>query len=200
MKPAQVAKTISRGAFDTFEALGKTLGSQVAKPIGEEAFHEFFGTPQSSRNRAQILAQEDLARARQEKKLEEEKAEDNKKSQQKINYLLNEYRIYDQKTAKEQQPLQEEMGELQAEVVKLAKAAGVETKAHLQNPGKKIGALDIKILTTIVRFLRIKAEEGKNAKELVMQRSNAKRPTGMLAWVSGKQMKVHEQGTLQLQG
>lgn len=200
MKPSQFAKTISRGAFDTFEAVGKALGSQLIEPVGEETVHEILGNLRPSINRTQILAQEELARARQEKKLVEEKEKDDKKSQEKINNLLNEYRLYDQKTAKVQQPLQEEMAELQAEVVKLARAAGVETKAHLQNPTKKISILDIKFLTTIVKFLRFKAEDAKNAKELVAQRANAKPPTGMLAWVSGKQMKVHEQGTLQLQG
>jgi len=70
----------------------------------------------------------------------------------------------------------------------------------MQNPTKKIGIIDIKFLTKIITFLRLKAEESKSAKDLQAQRQNSKRATGMLAWVSGKQMKVHEQGTLHLQG
>lgn len=199
MKPAQIARTIAQSAFEPFE----TLKSQVGMPMLEEAARELgFGSGFASRPRA--LAQEDLQRARNEKLLKEKKEEDAKLSQenaQKITAVIQkEYQLHQAKQNRQQEQLHDEMAELQAEIVKLAKTAGVETKAHLQNPTKKIGALDIKILTTIVRFLRIKAEEGKNAKELVMQRSNAKRPTGMLAWVSGKQMKVHEQGTLQLQG
>ena len=89
---------------------------------------------------------------------------------------------------------------MQQEVAALAKTAGVETKAHLQNNTKKVGKLDIKLLTVIIKFLRFKAGESKSAQELVSQRSNSKRTTGMLAWVSGKQMKIHEQGTLTLQG
>jgi len=92
------------------------------------------------------------------------------------------------------------MVELQEEIAKLAKTTGVDTKVHMQNPTKKIGIIDIKFLTKIITFLRLKAEESKSAKDLQAQRQNSKRATGMLAWVSGKQMKVHEQGTLHLQG
>ncbi|OGD88571.1 hypothetical protein A2693_03655 [Candidatus Curtissbacteria bacterium RIFCSPHIGHO2_01_FULL_40_12] len=203
MKGANIAKNIAQSAFEPLEA----LTSQTARPMLEEAGKElgsFFGAPKGIGRNPKAIAQEDLQRARNQQKLEELSEEDDKKSNESVEHLSfeiqNQYRLYDAKTARVQEKLSEEMIALQEEVVKLAKTAGVETKAHLQRSGKKVGILDIKILTTIVRFLRLKAEESKSAQELVSQRSNAKRTTGMLAWVSGKQMKVHEQGTLQLQG
>ncbi len=203
MKSANIAKTIAQSAFEPLE----TLTSQTAKPMLEEAGKElgsFFGAPKGLSGNPKAIAQEDLARARNKQKLEELTEEDDQKSTQSAENLTveiqNQYRFYDAKTTKEQEKLSSEVTELQEEIVKLAKTAGVETKAHLANAGKKVGILDIKILTTIVRFLRLKAEESKSAQELVSQRNNAKKTTGMLAWVSGKQMKVHEQGTLQLQG
>ncbi len=203
MKPAQVAKNIAQNAFEPFEA----LGSRVAKPIWDEALNElggFFGATSRLGASPKELAGDDLKRARDQKKLQEETAVDDQKSQEKIQKVMakinNEYRQQDLRTNREQAPMQEQLAELQGEIASLAKAAGVDTKAHLETMPKKIGVLDIKRLTNIIRFLRIKAEESKSAKEIVSQRSNAKRPTGMLAWVSGKQMKVHEQGTLQLQG
>ena len=207
MKPTQVAKGAARAAFEPLE----TLKSQVAQPILEEAASElgsFFGAPQGVGKNPQAIAHEELARARNKQKIEEMDAKANQTSQEEVQRLSqrlaseiqNEYRRQETITDKEQKPLKAEMAELQSEVAKLAKAAGVETKAHIETMPKKVGILDIKRLTTIVRYLRIKAEESKSAKELVSQRTNAKRTTGMLAWVSGKQMKVYEQGTLQLQG
>ena len=114
--------------------------------------------------------------------------------------IKNSYRENDVSQNQEQKALTQEVEEMKAEVVGLAKAAGVETKIHLEQKPKKLGILDIKRLTFILRLLRIKANESKSAKELVSQRTNAKPPTGMLAWVSGKQMKIHEQGTMTLQG
>jgi len=206
MKPSQVLKNVAQTAFEPFE----TLSSQLTKPIIEEAAHElgsFFGASKTSGG-AKTIAQEELQRARNRKKIEEMESEDNQTSGEKVSRLSaeihaviqNEYRTQENRSQREQVPLKEELGELQSEVAKLAKSAGVDTKAHLETMPKKVGVLDIKRLTSIIRYLRIKVEESKSAKELVSQRTNAKRTTGMLAWVSGKQMKVYEQGTLQLQG
>lgn len=201
MKPTQVAKTIAQGVFDTFE----TINDQTTKPMLEEAAREFgFGSFLGNHPRA--LAQEDLQRARNEKLIEQKKEQDAKLSQEnakKISVaIFNEYKSHEQRTEKYDQQVAEQVEELKQEVVGLAKAAGVDTKIHLENTPKKdkVSLLTIKLLTAIIKTLKIKAEEGKSAKELVQQRANAKPPTGMLAWVSGKQMKVHEQGTLQLQG
>lgn len=206
MKPAQIAKNAARAAFEPLE----TLKSQLAQPILEEAASElgFFGAPRRVGKNPQSIAQEELYRARNQQKLEKMDAKDNQTSQEEAQILSqrlasetqNEYREHQLKTNREQHQLKEEVSELQSEIAKLAKTAGVETKAHIETTPKKVGILDIKRLTTIVRYLRIKAEESKSAQELVAQRQNAKRTTGMLAWVSGKQMKVYEQGTLQLQG
>lgn len=199
MKPSAIAKTTAQAAFEPFEALTR----QVAKPLIEEAAAElggFFGSPRGLGSGPRSIAAEELKRAREEQRLEELNNQDQKHSEESAQHVRSQYREHGAKEGKEQKELQEQFVELQSEVVKLAKAAGVETKAHLETKPKKLGILDIKRLTSIVRFLRIKAEESKSAKELVNERANAKPPTGMLAWVSGKQMKVHEQGTLQLQG
>lgn len=203
IKPTQAAKNAAKFALDPFE----TLGSQVGKPMMDEAAKEigsFFGSPLGMGARPQTLAAEDLQRARDEQRLKELEEQDNaasKESAQRIQIAIKqEYKTHEAKSQNSQRELQRELAELQAEAAKLAKAAGLETKAHLQNSAKKLGILDIKIITSVIRVLRIKAEESKSAKELVSQRQNTKRTTGMLAWVSGKQMKVHEQGTLQLQG
>ena len=201
MKPTQIAKTIAQGAFDTFEA----INNQTAKPMLEETAREFgFGSFLGNHPRA--LAQEDLERARNAQKLEKDGKEDNQKSKERaralITSLQQEYKSHEQRTEKYDQQVAKQVEELKQEVVGLAKAAGVDTKIHLENtPQKgKVSLLTIKLLTAIIKTLKIKAEESKSAKELVAQRANAKPQTGMLAWVSGKQMKVHEQGTLQLQG
>ncbi|MBI2327642.1 hypothetical protein HYU92_04985 [Candidatus Curtissbacteria bacterium] len=203
MKPSQAAKSAARLALDPFE----TINSQVIKPIGQDVMEQiggsFWGAGGIGR-RPQTLAQEELKRAREKEKLEELEIQDNQKSAESAKQITiaiqGEYRTFETKVSQNQQQLKSELIELQGEVTKLAKTAGVETKAHLQPTTQKVGILEIKLFTQIVKFLRIKAEDAKSAKELVSQRSNAKRTTGMLAWVSGKQMKVHEQGTLQLQG
>ena len=202
MKGTKIAKNLAQSTLEPLE----TLKSQVFKPIGEEALAElgFFGGRKRISKNPQELGKEDLQRARDKQKLEEMEGKDNKISNESAQQLSaaiqSEYKTHQTNINKEQQQLKEEVVELQSEIVKLAKTAGIDTKAHLENMPKKVGILDIRRLTTIVRFLKIKAEESKSAKELVYQRSNAKRTTGMLAWVSGKQMKVYEQGTLQLQG
>src|SRR3989344_4004232 len=196
MNTAKAGKAATRAVLDTFES----LTSQTVKPMFEEGMSEIAPFFAPLHSRPQELAQEDLKRAREEKKIEEMKQEEEKKSKENIVALQNTYRSFEQRTVREQQPLKEEFVELRSEVAKLAKSAGVDTRAHLEQAPKKIGILDIKRLTAIVRLLRVKADEAKSAKELVAQRQNSKPPTGMLAWVSGKQMKIHEQGTLQLQG
>lgn len=199
IKPAQTAKSAAKLTWGSFEDLGRELTDQTARPMMDEALKEF-GFPSALGARPKELAQEDLARAREERKIEEMKKEETQKAKAHYAAVQQEYSSFEQKENKQQRQLKQEVVELQSEVVKLAKAAGVDTKAHLEQMPKKVGVLDIKRLTSIVRFLRIKAEESKSAKDLVSQRANAKPATGMLAWVSGKQMKVHEQGTLQLQG
>ena len=191
MKPSQAAKTAARIALDPFEA----LTDQVAKPIGQDILEQL-GFPHGNNlaRRPQTLAQEDLARAREKEKLGQMENQDNKKSEESVKQITiaiqNEYRTQQTKTSQEEQSIQTEVTELKTQIAKLAKSSGVETKAHLQNSAKS-GKIEIKFLTQIIRTLSIKAEEAKSASELVSQRSNAKRTTGMLAWVSGKQMKVH---------
>ena len=198
MKPTQAAKSAAKLGWDAFEDFGRELTDQIPIPMIGEALRQFGLTGLGTKPKE--LAQEDLARAREEKRLEEIKKVEDQKSKERYSAVQNQYRTFELKENRQQRKLQEEVVELQSEVVKLAKTAGLETKAHLEQMPKKVGVLDIKMLTSIVRFLRIKAHEAKSAKELVAQRANAKPATGMLAWVSGKQMKVHEQGTLQLQG
>lgn len=202
MKPTQAAKTAAKIGWDSLEALGKKVHNETVKPISEEMWNElggFFGAAGLG-NKPKAIAQEDLQRARDEKEIQKKQVEDEKKSHEQIQAIRQEYRLHDTNVAKEQREFQSEFHQMQSEVAKLAKAAGMETRAHLEQMPKKVGVLDIKRLTIMIRFLRIKAEESKSAKDLVAQRANAKPPTGMLAWVSGKQMKIHEQGTLQLQG
>lgn len=198
-KPSQAARIAAQLASEPFE----TLGTQVAKPIFDEALNElggFFGLQRNLSKQPKTLGQEDLRRAREKENIERMNAKDEQESAQLIQVIRGTYTTYEQKVDREQQSLTQEFQELQSEVAKLAKTAGVETKAHLQNKPTRIGILDLKLLTSIIRFLRIKAEESKSGQDLVSQRTNAKAPTGMMAWVSGKQMQIHEQGTLQLQG
>ncbi|OGD97899.1 hypothetical protein A3A49_02770 [Candidatus Curtissbacteria bacterium RIFCSPLOWO2_01_FULL_38_11b] len=200
--PKQVTKAAVNAAKILSEPF-EQLRSQVVKPIAEEFGAElgsFFGTPRRLGNNPKTLAQEDLHRARQQEEIQRLQKEDSEKSAQYLSEIKQEYRTYQLKSDRERSKLTEEVETLKQEVVQLAKSQGVETKVHLQSQTKKVGPLDIKLLTTIIRFLRLKAQESKSAKELISQRQNAKRTTGMLAWVSGKQMKVHEQGTLTLQG
>jgi hypothetical protein len=201
MKAAKAAaKTV---VTDTFESIAQNL-----KLMGDEAGRELnFLDPNALKRRPTEMAGADLARAREEHRIEEGKEADGQNSENMIQKTLasietvrQEYRSHDVKTDKKQEPMQQELHELKEEVANVAKAAGIETKVHLQNNAKKIGPLDILMMVLTLRFLRIKLEDSKNAQDLVSQRSNAKRPTGMMAWVSGKQMKIHEQGTMQLQG
>ncbi len=194
MKPVKTAQNAAKVGWDTFEEFGK----QTVAPISSEVLRQFGFNALSARPKE--LAGEDLKHAREEKKLEEMKREEDKKQKERLAFVREEYKAAEQTVAKEQRELKQEVVELQGEVVKLAQAAGVETKVHMEQMPKKVGVLDIKRLTAIVRLLRIKAESAQSGSELVNQRQNAKRATGMMAWVSGKQMKIHEQGTLQLQG
>lgn len=196
MKSPIKPKAAARAFLDPFE----TLNTQVAKPIMTDVFEQLGGSAFSGFGKPQTIGQEDLARARKAKELKAMESQDEENSRKIYETIQTQYRTQETSVAKEQRGLREQVVELQSEVIKLAKSAGVDTKAHLEALPKKIGVIDIKRLTTIVRFLRIKATDAKSASELVSQRSNAKRPTGMLAWVSGKQMQIHEQGTLQLQG
>jgi len=205
MKGAKTVKNISQAALDPLE----TLKEQLIKPMGEETGRElgsFFGAKKLSSS-PQELGSEDLRRAREKQNVLNQSTEDdtNSKSTAKeisaqIAFMKKDYVRNDRAISNEQRNIKEEIIELKSEVEGLAKASGVNTKAHLESTPKKAGILDIRHLTAIIRFLRIKAEESKSGKDLVAQRSNAKKTTGMLAWVSGKQMKVHEQGTLTLQG
>lgn len=199
MKAGNALKTIGRAVADPFE----TIKDEALNPLWQEAANELGLNLYDKKNRLssrpQELAKEDLDRARKEKELEEKSQSADADSVKKIEEIKREYQTYQNKVNSQEHELKQEMEELQKEVVELAKAAGVETKAHLQN-SNKVSKLDIKLITSIIRSLRFKAEESKSAQELVSQRSNSKRTTGMLAWVSGKQMKIHEQGTLTLQG
>lgn len=200
MKTVSAIKNISQAALDPFE----TLNSQVAKPMLDEIAAEFGFGGKSVGKIPKTIASEELSRAREKQKLDQMHSEDIQKSKEVAERVFasiqQTYRQHAEKTKSAQHELKTEIVELQNEVAKLAKTAGVNSKAHLENIPKKVGILDIKRLTFIVRLLRIKADESKSAQDLVSQRTNAKQATGMLAWVSGKQMKVHEQGTLQLQG
>lgn len=196
MKGTKIAKNVLWAAREPLE----TLNKQVTEPIFNEAIREikgFFGNPQE-------IAKEDLQRAREKQTLDEIDQQDVEISQeaaQRVSATIKQaYNSQEIKSRQEQDELKEEFVELREEIAKLAETAGLETKAHLENTPKKIGVLDIKRLQWIIRLLRIEAAESKSAQELVLQRANAKRTTGMLAWVSGKQMKIYEQGTLQLQG
>src|SRR3990167_7743458 len=206
MKTAQAAKT----AKTIGEATLETLGSDLVTPMIDEAKRElglgsFLGSRDGISSRPKEIGQEDLKRARAQEDLGQKTEEDDYSSDQKaaeLSLILQEYRNHDagNGNSKEQRALKEEFVELREEVAKLAKASGVKTTAHLETPPQKIGLLDIKRLKTIIKDLTAKVEDSKNGKDMVAQRENAKRTTGMLAWVSGKQMKVHEQGTLTLKG
>lgn len=200
MKPSSAVNA----ARNVFKPLGETLKEQVADPIFREGVDElmgFFDKDAPFRGKG-TLAQEDLKRAREQKRLSELASKDQQNTQKQIEALKVQYKVSEQQQINEQKPLHQEVQELTVQVVELAKTAGIESKIHLQNTSKKekVSVLTIKLLRAVIRTLTLKAKEAKSASDLVTQRSNAKRPTGMLAWVSGKQMKIHEQGTLQLQG
>jgi len=206
MKTVQAAKTVKTIGEATFE----TLGSGLVGPILDEAKRElglgsFLGSRNGISSRQKVIGQEELKRARAQKKLEEDGIQEKTDSDVAVEHvtrMLNEYRSHESNNgnSKEQKALKEEFVELREEVAKLAEASGVKTTAHMETPPQKIGLLDIKRLKSIIKDLTAKVEDSKNGKDMVAQRENAKRTTGMLAWVSGKQMKVHEQGTLTLQG
>lgn len=188
---------------DSFESVTETFQDQVFNPILREAGDEllgFLGKDVSSRGKG-TLAQEDLKRAREQKNIEQLNAQDSQKTRQILEALRIEYRNSETQQKQQEQVVLQEVEELTVQVVELAKTTGIDSKIHLQGSRKeKVSILTIKLLRAIIKTLTLKAKEAKSASELVTQRSNSKRTTGMLAWVSGKQMKVHEQGTLQLQG
>ncbi len=198
MKPSSIAKSAARAAFNPFEEI-----FEQTKPIGSEAFSELFGR-QNIGTRPKELAREDLERARQAKNLEEKRTADDENSQtqaaEKIMAIKNSYKEQENSQNREQTAIGEEVETIKAAIVDLAKAEGLDTKIHLELKPKKLGVLDLKRYTFILRLLRVKATQSKSAKDLVRERANAKTPTGMMAWVSGKQMQIHEQGTMQLQG
>jgi len=195
MNTTKATKTAAKFTLDQFEA----FASQV-KPFIDEAKDEVLGFFQNSRigGKPRELAHTELVRAREEQKIAKEKEQDENTSREKVKEILSMYRDAGNESIRETNKLKKDHEELKTEIVKLAKAAGVDTKIHLENT-PKVGKIDISFLTFIIRILRVKAEQSKSGKELVVQRSHIK-ATGMNAWVSGKQMKVHEQGTLQLQG
>lgn len=202
MKLGQTTKKTLQSAFDPFEA----LTNQVGKGVLEEAIHElggFFGSGKNIGTRPREIASAELQRARKQEEIKEMEDKDTEKSKEtafKIQATINEYRKYDTKVNSEQNQMKTEFDELRTEVVKLANVSGIKTNVHLENTPTKIGVLDLKRLTAIIRFLRFRAEESKGAKEMVTTRQSAKQTTGMMAWVSGKQGKIYEQGTMTLQG
>ncbi len=125
-------------------------------------------------------------------------AADKQASEQHRKNIKDIYQAARQESRSNQSELKQELSELTQEVAALAHSTSQETKIHLQNT-PKVGKVDITFITFVVRLLRIKAEESKSAQTLVNGRKNAK-SGGMLAWVNGQQMQIHEQGTLQLQG
>lgn len=196
MNTAKVAKNAAKLAFDPFEAI-----ATQSKPIFDEARDQmlgFFTNPRLG-SRPKEIAKEDLYRAREFERLEKDKQEDTLSSKEKVKEILAFYKETRTQSQTHQNEMRTELNELKTEVVELAKASGVKTNIHLENT-PKVGKIDISFITFIVRILKVKAQESKSAKDLVSERSSAKRTTGMLAWVSGKQMKIHEQGTMQLQG
>lgn len=199
MSTAKAGKTAAKFTFDQLETLGSQLKPQV-QPFIDEARDEIMGFFKSPRigGKPKELGHEDLARAREHKKIEEVKHEDDAHSEERAREILAMYRESAHEAIRENNELKAEHEELKEEVVKLAKASGVETNIHLQN-SPKVGKIDISFLTFIIRTLRVKAEQSKSASDLVVERTQIK-ATGMNAWVSGKQMKIHEQGTMQLQG
>lgn len=207
MKPVSAIKKATIGAFEPLEELGGAV-----KPLGQDALKQFFGKdfgfggfsePGVPSSHAQTIAQEDLNEQRKKNHLQNIENDDKSHSNEeavRIQKVMAEYQKFDSKQKAEQGQMQQEYAEMQEEVVKLARAAGIDTKAHLQKAPKKLGKIDFKVLTSIIRSLRIKAENSKSGQDISAQRQNAKRGTGMMAWVSGNQGKIHEQGTMQLQG
>jgi len=202
---SQTAKSAAKVIREPLEALRDQLG-----PIGEDAREQIIGfLPESLTGKRQHeIASADLKRARQEQKLKEMKEESDTKSQEEaqnvasaIRAIQEEYKVQITTSQEQiQQDLKAEIAALQQEISELSKVVGKPTTAHMEAMPKKAGAIDVKRLTTIVKTWRLEAKKSKDAQDMVAQRQNAKPATGMLAWVSGKQMKIHEQGTMQLQG
>ncbi len=203
MKATRAARNLVVGAFEPLEQ----LGNSVAKPIVNETFSQLFGKDfgfdggNGLSSHPTEVGQAELDHARKEKHLKDAKHEDSAHSAENVQIIKQairqEYAAHDQRVNQEQRQLHESVLEMQNEVVQLAKAAGVETSIHLETKPKKLGIMDIKRLTAIIKSLRFKAS---SAKDIVNERKGAKQGTGMEAWISGKQMKIHEQGTMQLQG
>lgn len=205
MNTTQAAKNAAKIIREPLETLKDQLG-----PIGEEAKDEIMGffPEMLTGKRQNTMANADLKRAREEQKLKEMKAESDAQSEEEaqnitlaIRAIQEEYRTQSSRTEEQiQQDLKAEIVALQQEIAELSKVVGKPTTAHMEAIPKKVGAIDVKRLTTIVKTWRLEAKKSKDAQDMVSQRQNAKPSTGMLAWVSGKQMKIHEQGTMQLQG
>lgn len=199
MNSAKTAKSAAKFALDPFEAL-TSQAAPLAKSFLDEAGEQAFGFFKSARfsPKPKEIAGNELNRARNQKKLEEMRIEDEQASKEHRSAIKNIYNQAKQESREDQTFLKQELKDLTTEVAMLARSSGQETKVHLQNT-PKVGKVDITFITFVVRLLRIKAEESKSAKSLVNGRSSAK-SGGMLAWVNGQQMQIHEQGTLQLQG
>lgn len=204
MNPTKTAKNAAKAAFGTFEDI---VEETKPKAFIDEARNELFSFLDSPRlsGKPKDIAGADLAHARQAQNIAEMDISDQKDSEEKRQQIAQSlaktkeaYKEAHNEARHEEQEFRKEIDELTQEVVSLAKASGVDTKLHLQNT-PKVGKSDISFLSFIVRILRVKATESKSAKDLVTHRTQV-RTTGMNAWVSGKQMKIHEQGTMTLQG
>ncbi len=194
MQPVKAAANAAKFLFDEIEELEpKKFLDETARQF------DFFNHPKLG-SKPKEIARGELAHARQAQHAQELAKEDAANSQQRLQEVKAVYKEFSLQENQKQNEQKEEIASLTEEVVKLAQVSGVETKAHLQNQHIKVGKIDIKLLTYIIKVLRVKAEQSKSAKDLVGERANAKRATGMMAWVSGKQMQVHEQGTMTLQG
>ncbi len=199
MNTTKTAKNAAKIALDPFEALG-SQAAPLAKSFLDEAGEQAFGFFKSARfsQKPKEIAADELKRARNQQRIEEMQAADKQASEEHRRSVRDLYQQTRQEGKREQSELKQELSELTQEVVALANTVGQETKIHLQNT-PKVGKVDITFITFVVRLLRIKAEESRSAKTLVNERRSAN-TGGMMAWVTGKQMQIHEQGTLQLQG
>lgn len=199
MNTAKTAKNAAKFALDPFEAL-TSEATPLAKSFLDEAGEQAFGFFKNARfsPKPKEIAGEELKRARNQKKIEEMRSADKQASEEHRSNIKNIYQQARQEGKRGQAELKQELTELTQEVAALAHSTGNETKIHLQNT-PKVGKVDITFITFVVRLLRVKAQESKSAKSLVNGRKSAK-SGGMLAWVNGKQMQIHEQGTMQLQG
>ncbi|MBI2012795.1 hypothetical protein HYS90_02605, partial [Candidatus Curtissbacteria bacterium] len=119
MKTANFAKSALASALDPLE----TLHSQVAKPIIEEAASElggFLGIRRGLRANPREIAAEELKRAREKEKLDQEGNWDKENSQrtaQKVAVSIKEeYKSQARQSDREQTSLKAEFGKLQEEV------------------------------------------------------------------------------------